>query len=54
MLGSLRDGSIYGAYGVTAMAEMYAVFEKERFKAWTILQGLDMDNHAGNFGTVEI
>ena len=36
------------------MIETHVVFRKDRFKALTILQGLDRDDHAGNFGTVDI
>ena len=36
------------------MKETNVAFGKETFKAWKILKGLDRDDHAGNFGTVEI
>ena len=54
VLDILRDGTIYGADGIAAMRETHVSFGKERFKAWKILKGLDKDDHAGNFGTVEI
>ena len=54
LLDLLRNGSIYEVHGVTAMTETHVAFEKERFKAWKILHGLNMDDHDGNFETVEI
>ena len=52
LLDLLCDSSIYGAHRVAAMPEKHFAFRKERFKVWKILQGLDMDGHAGNFETV--
>ena len=36
------------------MKEMHVAFGKETFKGWKNLRGLDKDDCAGNFGTVEI
>ena len=54
LLDMLRDGTIYGIDGAAAMKETHVAFGKDTFKAWKILKGLDRDDHAGNFGTVEI
>ena len=54
LLDLLRDGSIYGEHGVAAMIENRVAFGKDRLKAWSILQGLYMDDYDGSFGIVEI
>ena len=47
LLYMLRDGTVYGADGADAMKETHVAFVKETFKVWKILEGLDMDDHAG-------
>ena len=50
----LKSWGLFGADGKTVLNGSFVQFGSKRFKAWEILKGLDIDDHMGNFGTVEI
>ena len=45
---------MFGCSGPDAFKEELFRCGQENFPTWTILRGLDMDDHTGNFGTVDI
>ena len=45
---------MFGCSGPDIFKEELFRFGQETFPAWKILSGVDMDDHTGNFGAVEI
>ena len=45
---------VFGCSESDVFKEELFRFDQEIFPAWKILRGLDIDDHTGNFGTVEV
>ena len=50
----VKDGDVFGVGGGKALEDEFVRVGSKKFTAWKILRGLDLDDHSGNYGTVEI